>query len=177
MVPTTSRPTGGATTVAKVRGSDAGPPLDGRTAWSCVAALFMGPQNHSRFNEAAQELGLTAGALKALLTIHHHGEQPMRDLATALHCDASMITQIVDALEARGLAERVPSPTDRRVKLVRLTRAGHRAFDRAMAHLSVAPEAVLRLSAQEQATLARLLLKALSLADPPIDPPNLRPAR
>jgi DNA-binding MarR family transcriptional regulator len=49
---------------------------------------------------------------------------PMSEVARALHCDTSNATGLVDRLEQRGLIERRPSPTDRRVRAVALTEAG-----------------------------------------------------
>ncbi len=141
-------------------------------AWSCVAALFMSPQNHGRFAETAADIGLNPGAMKALMTLHTMGELPMGALGSELHCDASMVTQMVDALEAKGYAERVASPTDRRVKLVRITKPGVRARDRALDRLSVPPAAITALSERDQESLARILTKALALADPPMAPPG-----
>jgi DNA-binding MarR family transcriptional regulator len=48
----------------------------------------------------------------------------MRELATALHVDASTMTRTVDRMEAQGLVARRPHPDDRRVTLVRATSAG-----------------------------------------------------
>jgi len=143
-----------------------------RVAWSCVAALFMSPQNHGRFAQTAAGIGLNPGAMKALMTLHTMGELPMRALGSELHCDASMVTQMVDALEAKGYAERVASPTDRRVKLVRLTKRGVNARHQALDQLSVPPAAITSLPERDQEALARILAKALTLADPPMDPPH-----
>ena len=48
----------------------------------------------------------------------------MGSLAVELQCDASNITQIVNRLEARGFVAREADPTDRRARLLRLTRDG-----------------------------------------------------
>ena len=52
----------------------------------------------------------------------------MRELATAMNCDPSYITAMIDDLERAGLATRRPSTTDRRVKTVVLTRRGNAAL-------------------------------------------------
>ena len=44
-------------------------------------------------------------------------------LAERLHIAARSATEVVDALEARGLVERSPDPDDRRATLVRPTEA------------------------------------------------------
>ena len=48
----------------------------------------------------------------------------LTDLASKLRCDNSNVTGIADRLEAAGLAERLPHPTDRRVKTLVLTERG-----------------------------------------------------
>ena len=72
----------------------------------------------------SQELGLTPGHLKALFVLDPGEPRPMRAMADALACDASMVTWLVDRLEERGLVERQARPTDRRVKAVVLTERG-----------------------------------------------------
>ena len=49
---------------------------------------------------------------------------PMGELASALSCDASNVTGLVDRLESRGLLQRSPSAEDRRVKVLSLTPLG-----------------------------------------------------
>src|SRR3954453_15448728 len=53
----------------------------------------------------------------------------MRDLAEGMGYDASHITALVDQLEARGLVERRPDPTDRRVKRIVVTPKGDKLRD------------------------------------------------
>ena len=53
-----------------------------------------------------RELGLTPGHLKALVDARPRRATPMRALADALACDASMVTLMTDRLEERGLVER-----------------------------------------------------------------------
>ncbi|MBV2362783.1 MarR family winged helix-turn-helix transcriptional regulator [Streptomonospora nanhaiensis] len=76
------------------------------------------------FNAAAAEQGLTPVQAAALVNLRESA--PMRDLARWLACDPSNVTQIVDALERRGLVGRQPSPQDRRVKALVLTDEGRR---------------------------------------------------
>lgn len=142
--------------------------LDAHTAWRCVIALTMDPGQGQRFPTVASELGINPGALKGLMTIHARGSLAMGELAEAFRCDASMITGLVDVLEEAGLAQRVPAPGDRRKKLVTLTAAGVDAHRRALEALSVPPAAIQNLSAADQATLARLLLKAIRHVEPPL---------
>lgn len=54
----------------------------------------------------------------------------MRELSRRLMVTGGNVTGLTDQLVAEGLVERLPVPTDRRAFVVRLTRAGKRAFDR-----------------------------------------------
>ncbi len=63
-------------------------------------------------------------------------------------------------LEREGLVERVADPDDRRVWLVRLTRAGRRAFSAMAAeHERWIVEAFAPLAAREMAAMAALLAR------------------
>lgn len=48
----------------------------------------------------------------------------MNELSVLMGCDASNITGLIDRLDSQGLVERVVDPTDRRVKLIRLSPQG-----------------------------------------------------
>lgn len=133
---------------------------DARSAWRTVADLFLGDDNHDRFHRAAEAAGVAhPGALKLLLNLEPDEPPSMRELAEAMRCDASWVTSLVDALEEPGLATRVVSPTDRRVKRVQVTEAGVVAKARAMDVLATPPKAMEKLSASEVRTLATILRK------------------
>ena len=71
------------------------------------------------------ELELTEALGDVLWQLGAVGEAvPMRDLADRLQCDPSNVTFLADRLEERGLIERRPDLSDRRVKLLALTTAG-----------------------------------------------------
>jgi MarR family transcriptional regulator, organic hydroperoxide resistance regulator len=125
-----------------------------------MTELFFGQEVHNRFHEAAAAVGLPhPGSLKALLLLEAEDPPPMRALAEGMHCDASYMTGLVDALEGLGYVERRPSPSDRRVKLVQLTRAGLVAKAKALEVISTPPKVMERLSDAEARSLARLLGK------------------
>ena len=85
----------------------------------------------------------------------------MGSLAVELQCDASNITQIVNRLEARGFVAREADPTDRRARLLRLTRDGRRVVRGFESAFAFSRDAVIRLSPDEARELIRLLGKAL----------------
>ncbi len=71
-----------------------------------------------------RRLGLTPGDAKALASLEPGEGRPMGALAEEWTCDASNATWMVDRLEQRGLVERRPDASDRRLKMVVLTDLG-----------------------------------------------------
>ena len=69
--------------------------------------------------------------LRLLTALECDDHQTMRRLAEALDVTPRRVTALVDALEAEGLVERRPHPTDGRSTLVTLTEDGlkHQAAD------------------------------------------------
>jgi DNA-binding MarR family transcriptional regulator len=68
--------------------------------------------------------------------------RPMGAFASEVGCDASTATWLIDRLEDRGLVERRPSPTDRRVKGVVLTQRGAQVRAELKDHYATPPEAL-----------------------------------
>jgi DNA-binding MarR family transcriptional regulator len=98
-------------------------------------------------------LGLTPNDSRALMSLDEHTGRTMRTLANEWECDASTATWIVDRLEAKGLAERRPQPTDRRVKLVVLTAAGAAIRDEMIAGTYTPPPEMLALDSEQLRSL------------------------
>ena len=134
----------------------------GRNAWQQIIRLFLSNEIHDRFHAATDAAGLPhPGSLKALLMVGDEAP-PMRQLAEEMRCDASYVTGLVDTLEQADLAEREVSPTDRRVKLIRLTPLGLQARDRALAVLGMPPAGMQKLTVAETRSLAQLLGKMIN---------------
>ncbi|MGQ0384037.1 MAG: MarR family winged helix-turn-helix transcriptional regulator [Gammaproteobacteria bacterium] len=84
----------------------------------------------------------------------------MNELSKRMMVTGGNVTGITDLLEREGLVERVADAADRRAWLVRLTRAGRRAFAAMAAeHERWVVEAFGALSAREMATMAALLAR------------------
>ncbi len=110
--------------------------------------------------EVADEEGLSTAQLDVLRRLRHHGPTPMRRLAEQMNCEASNLTGLVDRLESRGLVERRPDPTDRRVRLLALTGEGSQLSQSSW--VAVARRCPLTTLAPEQRVqLAQLLREAL----------------
>ena len=82
----------------------------------------------------------------------------LSDLAEALHIAPRSATEVADGLQQRGLVERTPDPGDRRAVILRLTAEGGGCATRSgRARAADNEELLSRLSADDRATLARLL--------------------
>jgi len=68
---------------------------------------------------------LSPHEMRALRVAAERDEAPrLRDLAEALRIAPRSVTDVVDALEAKGYVTRQPDPTDRRASVVVVTEAG-----------------------------------------------------
>jgi DNA-binding MarR family transcriptional regulator len=135
-------------------------------------ALFVEGEAHDRVHRICAELDLSPPLLKAFVhlgSLDGDGGLRMSELAESWGCDASYVTALADGLQARGLAERRPHPTDRRVKTIVLTPEGRAKRERALELLSEPPSSFASLTAAEQRQL-RDLLRKLVAADPELAP-------
>ncbi len=97
---------------------------------------------------------------RALGTLDAHGPMRLSELSDWLRIAARSTTEVVDALEQRGLAVRVPDAQDRRATLVELTDEGRRAADSIRVARAADAEAYFgSLSATDRANLVRILHK------------------
>ena len=69
----------------------------------------------------------TRGRGRVLAALQMHSPIPTRELAYLLDIRQQSLNELLQKLQADGLVERKPSPTDRRVMLVHLTEAGRGA--------------------------------------------------
>jgi MarR family transcriptional regulator for hemolysin len=76
-----------------------------------------------------KDLGVgQSGWLTIAIIAKSKSELSQRALADELGVEGPSVVAMLDRLEHAGLVLRAPSPTDRRVKLVHLTDAGHALF-------------------------------------------------
>ncbi|MDP3714713.1 MAG: MarR family transcriptional regulator [Mycobacteriales bacterium] len=82
----------------------------------------------ARVDEVLRPLGLTFARyeLLTLLSFSGRGSMPLKKASERLQVHPTSVTNAVDRLEAAGLVERLPHPTDGRATLVSLTDEGRR---------------------------------------------------
>jgi DNA-binding MarR family transcriptional regulator len=100
---------------------------------------------------------ITPSHLRALRVLMRHGVMRLSELSDHLHIAPRSTTEVVDALETRGLVERRPDPDDRRATLVALTGHGTSVLDAIRG--TEAERAFGQLSQTDRAHLARILRK------------------
>jgi MarR family transcriptional regulator, transcriptional regulator for hemolysin len=84
----------------------------------------------TEFTAALEGLGISPRA-HAVLTTAISGEHTQSEIARLVGLDKTTMVVTVDELEAAGLAERSPSNTDRRARVIAVTDAGRRTVKQA----------------------------------------------
>jgi DNA-binding MarR family transcriptional regulator len=116
----------------------------------------------------AEANDITLQQATTLCLLEPDGGVPMRSIGDYLTCDASTVSGVVDRLVSLDFIERKESETDRRIKLIKLTRSGLRLREEL---LKVATEkrlpALDSLSVEELNEFIRLINKATGGASLP----------
>lgn len=82
-----------------------------------------------RFEQNVKHLGVTRSQCQVLAHLSRNDGIQQGMLADLLEVEPITLTRILDRLEEAGLVERQPHPTDRRVRLLRLTEAAYPLLD------------------------------------------------
>ena len=133
-----------------------------------LADRFRGVSRRLRA-QTAQALApweVTPAQARALGVLTRHGALRLGALSGHLHIAPRSATEVVDALETRGLVERRSDPADRRATLVAPTPRGEEVAAGIRADRAAeAEEFFARLGPGDRAALARILDVLLSEAD------------
>lgn len=121
--------------------------------WLLMSDLVL---DHSRRREVSDALGISFSRARAVRRLARK-PMSMGELAAALAIDPPNATVVVDDLESAGLVRRRPHPTDRRAKLVEVTRKGKAMARRADEILATPPPALDALDAGDLDALRRIL--------------------
>ena len=111
-----------------------------------------------RWRETLAPWDLSPHHARALRVVTDRAGTRLSDLAEALHIAPRSATEVADALQARGLVERTPDPTDRRAVVLTPTEEGRRVQrEIAAARAADTRDLFGRLDAADRAALARIL--------------------
>ena len=131
--------------------------------------------HHRMFRAVNDEMslcGLSMARTKVLMHLREQGPTRQSVLATTFGLSPHSITDMVDALERVGLVERRPDATDRRAKLVAITKAGENCLGVAYATRERLLKQIFgALSQEDRATFLRLL-DAMDAAAKPLSRPE-----
>ena len=133
----------------------------------------------TQMSAALAEIGLTA-RMHCVLVHAMEGERTQIQLAEIGDMDKTTMVVTVDALEEAGLAERRPSSTDRRARIIAVTDEGARVAERSQKIVdSVHEKALATLATDEREIFLRAMnrLAAGHLATPAENPQPVRRAR
>lgn len=113
-----------------------------------------------RSRESMSRWDVAPSHARALGVLARHGPTRLRELSEHLRIAPRSATEVIDALQERGLVERHPDPDDRRATLAVLTSKG-REVSAAIegSRAEVADRLFGALSPSDRAELARILAK------------------
>ena len=128
---------------------------DACRAWQLLMKFFFAQRGY--LPSSGGEFDLSPVQCHVLQLIEPGRPLPMGRLAETLSCDASNVTGLVDRLESRGLIQRRTSASDRRVKVLQLTREGSRLRAHLLKRMTGRSLPLSRLSVDQQRTLVTIL--------------------
>lgn len=137
-------------------------PIAGDQAPSTLAFLLSQVGIHAarQFSERIAEVELTPPLFRVLNLIDAAEGRSQQAIGEAVEVPASRMVALVDDLEQRGLVERRPHPTDRRVRALYLTPKGRKTLARGREIAEAHEEALTRgMAAADRKRLVALLQK------------------
>jgi len=121
--------------------------------WKAASAV------HSYAEKSLAELEMCSSDFAVLEALLHKGPLPVNEIGRKVLLTSGSITVAIDRLETKGLVERRAHGTDRRARIVHLTREGRKLITRIYADHAADMEklAAASLSKSERKTLIGLL--------------------
>lgn len=113
-----------------------------------------------RASKHIESLKLCFSDFAVLEALLHKGSLPVNRIGAKVMLTSGSVTTAVDRLEQRGLVVRGNDVSDRRMRIVHLTRSGRKLIEAAFKeHAEKMEQVFTPLSAQERLQLIRLLKK------------------
>jgi len=94
----------------------------------------------------------------------------MRAFAEELACDPSNVTGLVDRVERLGLVDRIPDPSDRRIRMLTLTSKGRRLRDRINREVAQDLAGALGLRPEDHGRVMRIVAGLPTVSSPSSEP-------
>ncbi len=135
---------------------------DAATGMAAVTSVMRAHQIMlARVDEVLRPLGLTFARYEMLMLLlfSKTGALPLSMVGSRLQVHPASVTNVVDRLEAQGLVERAPHPSDGRGVLARITAAGRELAGRATDALNVKVFAAPGLEPERVEDLVEVLLE------------------
>src|SRR5438105_6264098 len=136
--------------------------LTGGSCFHVVLVLWKAARAAQAYAEQSiSELEMCGSDFAVLEALLHKGPLPVNEIGKKILLTSGSITVAVDRLETKGLVERRASGTDRRARIVHLTKEGRKLITRAFADHAADLERIASasLTRAERETLIRLLKK------------------
>jgi DNA-binding MarR family transcriptional regulator len=137
-------------------------PIPGDRAPSTLAFLLSQVGIHAarQFSERMAEVDLSPPLFRVLNLVDAAEGRSQQAIGEAVDVPASRMVALVDELEQRGLVERRPHPTDRRVRALYLTPKGRKTLARGREIAAAHEQALTRgMAAADRKRLVQLLQK------------------
>jgi MarR family transcriptional regulator for hemolysin len=98
--------------------------------WLTIRLVLAARRYRALLDERLRPTGQSAARMEAMAAIlNEPGLRPQVDIAKRLRIEGPTLTRMLDALEKDQMVERLPDPSDRRTKQLRLTRNGEKTLD------------------------------------------------
>ncbi|MGH9058339.1 MAG: MarR family winged helix-turn-helix transcriptional regulator [Acidimicrobiales bacterium] len=133
---------------------------DAADGMAAVTSIFRAQQIYLALIDAElRPLGLTFARYEVLMLLlfSRRGSLPLNKVGARLQVHPTSVTNAVDRLEAQGLIQRTPHPTDRRTTLAELLPEGRAVAERATLAVNQAVFASPRLTPPDVRSLVGLL--------------------
>jgi DNA-binding MarR family transcriptional regulator len=151
-------------------------PPEALGAYTGFLFTWIAERGRARFAQEMARFDLRPPHFAALVVIDAHPGATQQELVGAIEIDPSTMVQIIDALEAAGLAERRMHASDRRKRAVHLTAAGEeRLRDARAAAQDAADDLFGALDAAERRELHGMLRRLAGLEEQAKSPADRAP--
>jgi DNA-binding MarR family transcriptional regulator len=135
-----------------------------RHAWRLL--MVAGQRHLETVTAGIEQMGLSKVMAQFLGAVCQAPPGPTNQLATRFGVDPGWVTDIVDRLEARGELVRRPSPDDRRVKILEVTKAGRKTFSSMETMFAAPPSELLDAPIEDLLALVRIAERLAGTGQP-----------